>query len=205
MKIAIFGSTGRVGQEVVKKALADGHEVFALARSPEKLQKHERLHVTIGDVRNAADVQQTIQHVDAIFSALGTDKTTTLTEAIPHMLEAMQQGHITRIVTIGTAGILQSRIDHNKLRYEAGDTNRRLTFAAEEHHKVYDLLKQSSVDWTIVCPTFLQDGEEEGDYRILKDYLPEEGKRITVGDTAKFAYEELIQGNHIGFRVGIAY
>ena len=205
MKIALFGATGRVGKEVLKQALAAGHEVVALVRSPEKLAGHDKLTIIQGDVRDAAAVSQAISGVDVVFSALGTDKTTTLTEAVPEMIGAMKEAGINRIVTIGTAGILQSSIEPEKLRYEAGDTNRRLTFAAEEHHKVYDMLRASGLAWTIVCPTYLPEGEAVGNYRTERDLLPEDGKKITVGDTANYAYQELVEGNHIGFRVGISY
>ena len=205
MKIALFGATGRVGKEVLKQALAAGHEVVALVRSHEKLTGKDKLTIIQGDVRDAAAVSHAISGVDVVFSALGTDKTTTLTEAVPHMIAAMKDDGIRRIITIGTAGILQSRIEPDKLRYEAGDTNRRLTFAAEEHHKVYDMLRQSGLEWTVVCPTYLPDGAAIGDYRTERDLLPEDGKKITVGDAASFAYKELVAGNHIGFRVGISY
>jgi len=205
MKMALFGATGRVGSEVLRLALSEGHEVTVLARSPEKLTLHDRLTVIQGDVRDADAVSLAVAGMDVVFSALGTDKTTTLTEAIPHMIKAMKDAGINRIVTIGTAGILQSKIDSQKLRYEAGDTNRRLTFAAEEHHKVYNMLRQSELDWTIVCPTYLPDGVAVGDYRTERNLLPEDGKQIAVGDTASFAYGELLQGDNIGFRVGISY
>ena len=205
MRIALFGATGRVGKEVLKQALAAGHEVVVLVRSSEKLTRNDKLTIIQGDVRDAAAVSHAISGVDVVFSALGTDKTTTLTEAIPHMIGAMKDGGISRIITIGTAGILQSRIEPEKLRYEAGDTNRRLTFAAEEHHRVYDMLRQSELEWTVVCPTYLPDGAAVGDYRTERDLLPEDGKKIAVGDAASFAYQELVEGNHIGFRVGISY
>lgn len=205
MKIAMFGATGRVGGEVLKKALADGYEVITLARTPSKLDKHELLTVVEGDIRNKSSVESIISGSDFVFSAIGTDKTTTLTEAIPHVIQAMKQEKLSRIVTIGTAGILQSRTTPDLLRYEARDSNRKLTFAAEEHHKVYELLDQSQLEWTIVCPTYLPDGPAEGDYRIEKDYLPIDGKKITVGDTVAFAYEELTDKNYVRSRVGIAY
>jgi len=205
LKIALFGATGRVGQEVLKLALADGHEVTVLVRSPEKVAVHEKLIVIEGDVREGENVARAIAGADVVFSALGTGKATTLTEAVPHFIQNMSEMGMKRIVTIGTAGILQSRNDSDKLRYEAGDSNRKLTFAAEEHHKVYDMLRESKLDWTIVCPTYLPAGEAVGKYRVLQDLLPEEGKKITVGDTAEFAYRELIEGKYIGDRVGIAY
>jgi len=205
MKMAFFGATGRVGREVLKLALAEGHEVTVLVRSPEKLAPHDRLTIIQGDVRDVVAVSDAVAGMDVVFSSLGTDQTTTLTEAVPHMIRAMEDTGINRLVTIGTAGILQSKIDPEKLRYEAGDTNRRLTFAAEEHHKVYDMLRQSGLDWTIVCPTYLPDGPAVGDYRTERDLLPGDGKQISVGDTAAFAYGELLQGDNIGFRVGISY
>lgn len=205
MKITIFGATGRVGNDVLKLALAAGHEVTVLVRSPEKLTPHEKLNVSVGDVRNREDVAHVIVGSDAVFSALGTDKTTTLTDAIPFMIEAMDKENIRRIVTIGTAGILQSHTEPDLMRYQAKDSHRKLTFAAQEHHKVYDMLCQTALDWTIVCPTYLPDGKAVGGYRTERNKLPDSSKEISVGDTAAFAFEELIKKEHIGVRVGIAY
>ncbi len=205
VKVIIFGATGRVGSEVLKLSLAAGHEVFVLVRSPEKLNVHPKLKVYVGDVRNLEDVEKVVAGSDVVFSALGTDKTTTLTEATPHILKAMKKNGIQRVVTIGTAGILQSRSSPDKLRYEAGDSNRKLTFAAEEHHKVYDLLRESELNWTIICPTYLPEGEAVGDYRIERSQLPINSERISVGDTASFAFDELMDSKHIGYRIGIAY
>lgn len=204
MKLAILGATGRVGSEILKRALADGHEVTALQRSP-KLDKHPNLESIFGNVRNSKDVERTIAGVDAVISALGTDKTTTLTDAMPRIIESMKRHGIKRIITIGTAGILNSRLEEGKLRYKGGDSNRKLTFAAEQHEKAYRMLEESGLDWTIVCPTYLPDGEAKGGYRVEKDFLPEGGKEITVGDTGEFAYHQLESTEFIGSRAGIAY
>lgn len=204
MKLAIFGATGRVGGEIVKRALNDGHQVKALVRTA-KLDKHPNLEVMIGEVRNKHDIERTIAGTDAVFSALGTDRTTTLSEAVPLIIRAMKENGIRRLITIGTAGILNSRKTEGLLRYQGGDSNRKLTFAAEEHEKVFRLLERSDLDWTIVCPTYLPDGEAASGYRTEKDFLPEEGKQITVGDTAEFAYAQLGSPEFIGSRVGIAY
>ncbi|MBY0222852.1 NAD(P)-dependent oxidoreductase [Sporosarcina aquimarina] len=205
MKIVIFGATGRTGSEIVRRALWDGHEVKALVRTPEKCTPRQGLTLFQGDVRDTETVKQLIEGANAVVSALGTDRTTTLTEAMPVIVEEMELHSVARILTIGTAGILQSRTDPSKLRYEAGDSNRKLTFAAKEHHKVFDILRSSSLDWTIVCPTYLPDGEAVGNYRVERDYLPVDGKQISVGDTAEFAYRELIAGEHIGHRIGLSY
>jgi len=46
MKIAVLGATGPSGVQVVKEALARGHDVTAVVRNPDKLtEKHEKLKV----------------------------------------------------------------------------------------------------------------------------------------------------------------
>ena len=205
MRISLFGGTGRVGSILLQRLLDSGHHVTALARNPEKLPVHPNLTVIQGDAKEQAAIATTILGSEAVVSALGTDKTTTLSEATPHMIEAMKNEHIKRILTIGTAGILQSRMDPKRLRYEAGDSNRKLTTAAEEHHAAYRALSASDLDWTIVCPTYLPDGEITGTYRKLDNWLPVDGKQISSGDTAHFAENELVACNHLHARVGIAY
>lgn len=204
MKLAIFGATGRVGGEILKRALADGHHVKALVRS-EKLETHPNLEIILGDIRNAEDIEKTIAETTVVFSAVGTDRTTTLSEAAPLIVKSMESHHIKRVITIGTAGILDSRLSPGLLRYEGGDSKRKLTFAAEEHEAVYRLFEKTELEWTIVCPTYLPDGEVRGNYRAEKDLLPEEGKEITVGDTAEFAYHQLESPEFVQRRVGLAY
>lgn len=204
MNLAIFGATGRVGGEILKRALADGHHVKALVRS-KKLEVHPNLEMIIGDVRNAEDVEKTIAGTSAVFSAIGTDRTTTLSDAAPLIVKAMDKYGIKRVITIGTAGILDSRLSPGLLRYEGGDSKRKMTFAAEEHESVYRLFEKTSLQWTIVCPTYLPDGEVRGNYRAEKNLLPEEGKEITVEDTAEFAYGQLESQEFIQSRVGLAY
>ena len=91
------------------------------------------------------------------------------------------------------------------LRYQSSESKRKLTRAAEDHHKAYELLKQSSLQWTIVCPTYLPDGDRLGDYRVERDFLPVDGVKIHVSDTAEFTYRQINSNEFINSRVGIAY
>jgi len=205
MNITIFGATGRVGNEFLRLALEDGHHIKVLVRTPEKLASHKNLTITEGDTRNSDDVMKAVHGADVVFSAIGTDKTTTLTDAIPMLIEAMHQHKVKRIITIGTAGILQSRTKPELYRFQSTESKRRLTFAAEEHARVYERLAATNLDWTIVCPTYLPDGVATGQWRTERNFLPENSVKISVGDTALFAYRELLEPQHIATRVGIAY
>jgi uncharacterized protein len=206
LNILLLGVTGRVGLHIVTYALQDNHHVTVLVRTPEKLQvNHENLTILQGNVLNKDDLFKAVHGMDVVISALNTDGTTTLSESMPLLIEAMEKEGMKRIITIGTAGILQSRISPNLLRYQSSESKRKSTRAAEEHHKVYDLLNQSTLDWTIVCPTYLPDGEREGNYRVEANFLPEDGVKITVPDTAEFAYNQIKSNEYLKLRVGIAY
>jgi uncharacterized protein len=206
MNILILGATGRVGSQLVTYALHDRHHVTVLVRTPEKIQIHsENLTIIQGNVLNKADIVRAMHGIDVVISALNTDGTNTLSESMPLIIKAMENEGIQRIITIGTAGILQSRTTPTVLRYQSSESKRKSTRAAEEHHRVYDMLKQSALDWTIVCPTYLPIGERVGKYRIERDFLPEDGVEISVPDTAEFAFSLIKTSDYIKSRVGIAY
>ena len=206
MNILILGATGRVGSQIVTYALHDRHHVTVLVRTPEKIQiNSENLTIIQGNVLNKNDIVRAMHGIDVVISALNTDGTTTLSESMPLIIKAMENEGIQRIITIGTAGILQSRTTPTVIRYQSSESKRKSTRAAEEHHKVYDMLKQSTLDWTIVCPTYLPDGEREGQYRIERNFLPEGGMKISVPDTAEFTYRQIESSDYVQSRVGIAY
>ncbi|WP_411348371.1 NAD(P)H-binding protein [Paenibacillus sp. WLX2291] len=164
-----------------------------------------RLHLLTGDTRNSTHLFAALNGADAVISAIGTDKSDALTVTMNTLIPLMQQQSITRLITIGTAGILQSRTAADRYRYETTESRQRSTRAAEEHRKVYEWLHKSSLQWTIVCPTYLPDGEYTGGYRVERDMLPDGGKQISTGDTAYFTYQQLHDDRYIGYRVGLAY
>lgn len=206
MNILILGATGRVGSQIVTYALHERHHVTVLVRTPEKIQiNNENLTIIQGNVLNKDDIVRAMDGIDVVISALNTDGTTTLSESMLLIIDAMENEGIKRIITIGTAGILQSRTTPNSLRYQSSESKRKSTCAAKEHHKVYDILKQSTLEWTIVCPTYLPDGERVGKYRIDRKFLPEGGTEISVPDTAEFTFKQIKASDYIKSRVGIAY
>jgi uncharacterized protein len=87
MKIALFGSTGRVGSVVFQRAVSE-HEVNRLVRrgSGQEAPGTE----IIGDVLNEEDVMKTIEGSDAVISCLNTDKGDVLTKSMPILLKAMR-------------------------------------------------------------------------------------------------------------------
>jgi uncharacterized protein YbjT (DUF2867 family) len=67
MNLLVLGATGATGRLVVKQALAAGHQVNALVRSPEKLTtRHANLTVIPGEATEASDVSRAIAGTAAV-------------------------------------------------------------------------------------------------------------------------------------------
>lgn len=186
MNIALLGATGRVGQAFIKEAQKHGHmEIFALVRSAGTVLPIPEKQIITGNARRREDVSRLISKADTVVSCLGTDGDDTLSAAMTHIIDSMKRHHVQLLITIGTAGILQSRLMPDQYRFESAESKRKSTRAAKEHARVYEMLLAEDLDWTIICPTYLPDGdaaEFTGSNRIafLKTALksPSETRRI---------------------------
>ncbi|MGJ7919396.1 NAD(P)-dependent oxidoreductase [Neobacillus sp. LXY-4] len=206
MNVCIFGASGRVGSIILRKALEDGHQVQALIRNSSNIPfSHANLRWVVGNALNETDINEAIGGTSMVICSLNTDGNSTLSTSMPLIINAMKQHNITRIVTIGTAGILQSRLEPKLYRFQSSESRNRSTKAAEDHLNAFLQLRKSNLNWTIVCPTYLPDGEPTGVYRIEKDLLPLNGLSISTADTADFAYKQLCSDEFSQCRVGLAY
>ncbi|AZB44776.1 hypothetical protein CEF21_07730 [Bacillus sp. FJAT-42376] len=205
MNIAFFGSTGRVGLELASFLTEAGQPFKALVRFPEKLHALGNAEIIEGNARNLVDVERTVAGCKTIISCLNTDGNDTLSVSMEIILDAARKHGVERMITVGTAGILQSRNDSSLYRFQSNESKRRSTRAAEEHAKVYEMLRESDLNWTIACPTYLPDGKLTGIYRSEEDVLPDGGTSISVQDTAHFVFHEWQNPRYTGKRVGLAY
>jgi putative NADH-flavin reductase len=85
-----------------------------------------------GDVLHETDVQRAIAGADVVISALGTDGAQTLSKSMPNIIRTMKENHISRIITVGTAGILQARSNPSVYRFQSSESRRKSTAAAED-------------------------------------------------------------------------
>jgi len=70
MRAFVTGSTGLLGNNLVRSLLQAGHEVLALARSKDKARRElgdTTARIIIGDVRNLADFAYDLKGVDVLF------------------------------------------------------------------------------------------------------------------------------------------
>ncbi len=196
MKIVILGATGRTGQLLIQQALQAGFAVVALARDPGKLGlAADGLTVMQGDVLNAADVARAIQpDADAVISVLGPARTSPddmLPRAVEHILAAMQQAGVRRLVYMTGAGVsmpedrpgLFDHVIRFLLRTTAGKV-------LEQSEQAVRRVMASATDWTVVRAPMLTDAPGTGRYRAGHVGV-NTGPRLSRADAAAFILDTL--------------
>jgi uncharacterized protein len=208
MHIIIFGATGQVGLQLIKQALWKGHTVKAFGRNVYDIidMENEQLTLIKGALFDEKEVRNAMKGCDAVISALGgaadgTDKTRSL--GMKNILAQMKNAGLQRIIAIGGAGVLQA--DDTQLLMETEDYPKEFLPVAEEHKTVFNLLQQSNLGWTLVCPPTITDAEPTGIFHCNSNYPPQpDNHRITSGDLALFMLQELDNRQYLQQRVGIS-
>lgn len=218
MKLLIIGGTGGTGQQLIKQALQQGHKLTVLARSPEKIKiTHPNLIVIKGNVLDLEKVQEAVAGQDAVLSALGHKKffikTNILSEGTRNIILAMQKHKVSRFVCITSLGIGDSRFKLG-LYYTLFVVPVILFFYFMDKGKQEKLIKNSSLEWTIVRPGHLMPqwvaglfyGKTPGNYKHGADvgnYILT--KMISRANVAHFMLSQLNDNTYLHKTPGITY
>ena len=175
MKISVFGCTGSLGREVLAQALAAGHEVTVLVRTPDKIPEEYRARVTVvqGDGLVGADVERTLPAgTDAILFAIGVDEKSSpadlCTDVTRHILHEMREKNISRLVWCGGGSNLRAE---DQLTFGARFVRWfSETFLSHRHtdkeHQLELLDANSDLCWLGVRPLQMKAGPLSGQYRL---------------------------------------
>lgn len=207
MRLALFGSTGRVGTRVLEYALAEGHSVRALARDATRIPPRAGLTVIEGDVHDLAKVREVITGCDAVISGLGgagvEDPGTAQSQGMRNIVQAMTELGVRRVLGVAGGGILDSV--NGGLRHDQPSFPAVFKKVSARHKEAWHAMRDSDLDWTMVATGDIVPGERTGVYRTLEDFLPEGGRKISVEDVADFLLRALRDGQHLRKRVGAGY
>lgn len=195
--VAVLGGSGRVGGRVVDLLARRGHRVTALSRTPPAGLADGVEGVGV-DARDPAALATALRGAALVVSALSGPVAAATRSLVP----AMGQAGLRRCVVVGTAGVLP--LDGGRLRRDAPDYPARFRPISAEHLAAHGVLASSDLDWTMVCPPSIVDGEATGRYRVADERHPGPTMVIPVGDLAAFIVRELLAGDHLRRRVGIA-
>jgi hypothetical protein len=208
MIITIFGATGQTGRQLVTQALVKGYIVNAFGRNVYRtgFLKHDNLHLIQGALFDEKDVRNAIKGCDAVLSAIGgafdgTDKSRSL--GMKNIIEQMEKETVRRIIAVGGMGILPT--EDGSLLMDAKDYPEEYLPVGREHLKAWELLKASSLDWTVIAAPDLVNADATGSYITAAEQTPPASKyKINTGDLAMCMLNELIKNEFVKQRVGIS-
>ena len=165
MKVTVLGANGKTGVEVVKQALAAGHTVNALVRStPQSEQKN--LNVFIGDATDVKTVADASKGSDVIISTLGTNsnKSTLMTDAIAAVLVASKATGVRRFILMSSFAVHPDRLKGGaKLMMKI------LSGMTKDKTNSENMIRKSTLDWTIVYPTILTNQPKGSGLRVVSE------------------------------------
>lgn len=158
MNVTVFGATGAIGSLTVTELLAAGHTVTAYARNPKKIPASwgDRIRLVVGDISDAAAINDAVAGADAVVSALGPSLDpkaagTPLIAGTRLVLAAIQKHGVRRYIGHATPAVwdLQERATWQTrlIRFLPKTFGRR---AYDEIRGMTDPVLASDLDWTII-------------------------------------------------------
>lgn len=204
-KIAVFGATGGTGRLVVEQALAQGHEVVVLAREPARVTA--RVHrIVEGDVRDVKAVREAVEGVDAVIVTLGMparDPSRLREQGTRAIVAAMEDAGVDRLVVLSVLGAHES---HAGLDW----VTRWLVFplwlkqTILDHEAQEDVVRSSSLAWTLVRPPHLTDRGATGRWTAGFDVAKAPpAMSVPRADLACFLLHSAVTGAWAGQAVGV--
>ena len=190
MKIAVIGAAGRTGRQVVRQALDRGHEVVAVARSPEKLNMTgDRLTVAAADVHDADALARAVVGTDAIVTtfgaAAGRKPTDVYSAGITNVLASINGGPIRRLAVISASPVGPRAEQPAALRLLVLPILDRLFGGAYADLRRMEavLARRGDLAWACLRPPRLLDRPANGAYRLERTPLPR-ARSLTYPDLA---------------------
>ena len=211
MRIAIIGASGFIGSYIRDEALAQGHQVTAIVRHPEKITV-QNPHLTIVKADILKDkVDELVKGHDAVISAYSASRSKDIynehVKGAKAIISGVKKSGIKRLLVVGGAATLEvapgvQLIDTMSPEQVSGGM-----LATKE--TLYMLRKEKELEWTFLSPAAsIAPGERTGHYRVGKDQLikNKEGEsKISTQDYAVAMLDELEHPQHIRERFTVAY
>ena len=207
MKIVVFGATGTTGSAVVERALKLNYRVTAFVRSPEKVTiQHPNLTVFQGDVLDPVSVEKVVQGHDAVISSLGAGLNGTVrSQGTLNIIRAMEKHNVRRFISQSSLGVGDSRSNLNFYwKYVMFGMLLRRAYA--DHGVQEQYIKDSTLDWTIVRPGALKEGERTGQYRHgFAPHVKDIALEISIPDTADFMVQQVQDSMYLHDTPALSY
>src|SRR5215469_4574936 len=166
MKIAIAGASGRAGSRITAELARRGHQVTAIARNPDKIERQANVTAVKGDVLDQGGLARLWSGHDAAVSSVH------FTASDPHkLIGAARDSKVGRYLVVGGAGSLEVAPGVKLVTTPGFPAQYKAE--AEKGSEFLDLLRQEKdLNWTFISPSALfVEGERTGKFRLGTDQL----------------------------------
>ncbi len=213
LSIAIFGSSGQVGQRLVAEGVRRGHNITAIARSTPAPGIHpEGVDHLSRDVLSASDLDAIIAHHDIVLSALrppaGLEPR--MVEMTNRIINASSRSG-TRFIIVGGAAplITPDTPEHTVLTKPGYLPESSVAIAHASQAQFEAALPRLGSLGTYFCPpAMLVPGDRTGTYRTHHDTLvvdSDANSQISMEDYAVAMFDEIETPKHTGRHFTAAY
>jgi uncharacterized protein YbjT (DUF2867 family) len=212
MKLTVFGATGGIGGQVVRQALAAGHEVTAVVRAAGRFDvNHPALEVaTVPGLIDPDVLRPALEDSDAAISGVGPrgrkdgPVASNTTRGILAAMEASGVGRLVAVsaVPVGPVPDGESFVNRRILLPFIGAFARDVYVDLAE---MEDEIRRSTTQWTIVRPPKLVNKPLTGNYRTVVGGNVPRGYSISRADVAHAMLAALDDPATLNQPIGIAY
>ncbi|MFF7977756.1 NAD(P)-dependent oxidoreductase [Streptomyces sp. NPDC007901] len=209
MHLTVFGATGGIGREIVRQALASGHQVTAVVRDPAGLTvTGSGLQVVRADLTDPETIRPAVAGRDAVLSGLGArvrkdaGVATRLTRTV---LAAMEAEQVRRLLVVSAAPVGPQSQAGLLDRAALGVVSAILKDIYIDLGEMEAELSRSGTDWTSVRPPRLQNKPLTGTYRTVIGGFPPKGRFIGRADVAHAMLAMVTDEGTVKQGVGVAY
>jgi putative NADH-flavin reductase len=196
--ITIFGGTGNAGKIVVEKLLSTGKIVKVLTRTPSVGPEQRNLRFITGDVLQVTDMQKCIGVDDSVIITLGFNNSSedTMSRGTRNIIAVMAEKKCSRLICLSAHGAGESWNDMPDGFKEMVMNDPVLKASFKDHGIQEEIVKASSLSWTIVRPTEIVATPESGNFAV-NSYHDGLTYQISKYDVAQFIVDELHQNNYV--------
>ncbi|WP_080054377.1 NAD(P)-dependent oxidoreductase [Spirosoma aerolatum] len=210
MKVVIFGATGQTGRELLQQALNRGHYVTAIVRDPAAIVlTHQRLHVTVGDALKPDSFAPALEQQDAVLSAIGISSfwaslkpMTFHRQSAQNIVAQMNRAGVKRLVCLTSVGVLDKPVGPLFYRWLVKPL---LRHKYEDMRQMEQIVRKSTLEWTIVRPFRLVSGERTGHVRVGVSGTLDNAGSISRADLAEFMLGQLESEANWQQTIAVAY
>ncbi|KAF9913105.1 hypothetical protein EC991_003564 [Linnemannia zychae] len=184
--LLVLGANGRTGLEVVRQALERNYRVTAFVRDDRalvedaSLRKHQNLLIVRGSPTSQKDIDRCVDGQDVIINVIGarpmSGDTTISSHSQVVLNNSMKKHGVRRLIVVTSYGCLGLR--NYLISTKRLFSRMFMTGILKDKVLQEDIIQRdsASIDWSIIRPVTLKDGELSEKYWVSSDKLPKDNK-----------------------------